>query len=205
MTGIYFYWFAWMAWVVVTFLFKQSKQQKNISIYILILIICSNLYVPFWEFSIGVAFIFILLTSCIIISVLKWKAMSYYLIVSIIVATAGTTFQLMYLFDPVMAIIKPAWMLAILLSILILLLVRKGIFRYILFMIGLCQAEMIYSLFLSSIHGRLVIGSFFFLDVLAIGFLLLFLWQGLETITDRLAQMTKKYTDEYTKSEKASL
>lgn len=192
MDAIYFYWFSWIGWIIVTFFWDKSKNQFLLGNFILILIMSASLHIDFFSFQITGSYIALLFFSSFLLSKVRKRRLLYYLVISLAIVGLSTGFRLFFIFDPVMVLFDPAWMLSIITFLLVVSIVKDGKYRIPLLITGLCQGELVMSLFLYNIYGTQIIGEPFILDVIIITVVLLYLWQLFEQLTIRLSFTVKK-------------
>lgn len=192
MEGIFFYWFSWIGWIIVTFLWKKSLTRTFLSHFLLLLIIFANISVSIFSHQVNLSFIFLFLLCFYLLKEVHFQKLCYFLIISLCTVAFSTGLRLFLIYDPVIAIFHSTWMLAIVNFIFIQWIVKEKRFRIPLFMMGICQSEIIYSLFLANIYGTQTIGDLFFLDLIAITISFLYVWNSFEKFSSYLSFLVKK-------------
>src|SRR5690625_5823138 len=58
--GLIVYWFGWMLWIIVTFLMKKDQRRTKLACWILLILLCSNIYFTIENHNISLTFIVLL-------------------------------------------------------------------------------------------------------------------------------------------------
>ncbi|WP_102345759.1 YphA family membrane protein [Bacillus sp. Marseille-P3661] len=184
MEGIVFYWFSWIAWVFSTFFMKKGKKRLILSAAILLFIIGSNHIVRISSISINLTFLLLILFTLSVVSInVRGWTLIYFLISSLIITMGYVGFHLFELFDPVWLLFDRNLMLSVAMVYLTLMLLKDSSHRMMVMIIGVCNGELLYTYILSRFSFPHEIGSFQFLDVMAIMTLLVMFWSILEKVT----------------------
>lgn len=194
MEGIFFYWIIWLSWITVTFFGKKSMERFFLSHFLLLLIITVKYSINIFSFEINIALLLMLLFSLHKLIEVKFMKLCYFLFATISFIAFATSIRLLYLYDPIIAIIDPIWMKAVLNFIFIAYIIREQAFQIPLFIVGMSLSEIIYSIFLANIYGGQKIGDFVFFDIVAITIFLLFVWNSFANFTVFLSKVTKNKT-----------
>ncbi|RAK22176.1 hypothetical protein B0I26_102165 [Anoxybacillus vitaminiphilus] len=197
MDGIYFYWFSWMLWVIYTFLMKKDKVRILFAVTLLMLIALSIYEISIGPFQLTLSYLFILFMAFYFAAMRSRWQFIYMLIGSMIVTLAYVSFQLFALFDPIWVFLDRTWMLAVILTIIVILLYGGFYSRLLCFIIGSCQGDFLYAVILKRFSFPHVIGSLAFFDMLLLSWSLMFGWFVLENASayvDLLAQKGMKET-----------
>lgn len=182
MEGILFYWFSWIGWVVVTFFFKKNVNRDFFAFLFLVLIITADFSVILYgtEFSIG--FILLYLSAFMYSSNIPNKKLPYLIICNMILSMSYVIFYLFSIFDPVWLLFNPTFMLGGLLTYIVLLLVKEKEMRIMTLVFGVCTGELVLLLIMDYFSFPYMLGNITFFDVVALGFLLVSSWNGIEII-----------------------
>ncbi|MCU9613720.1 hypothetical protein OEV98_09115 [Caldibacillus lycopersici] len=181
MEGFLFFWIAWSGWIISTFILdKQNKYRLKIAATLLIVIILSDIHISIVSFHISLAAIFLLVVGYLYFIKKTFWFLLYTTIRIITITLAGASFLLMALYDPVWVIFDLAWLQSILFTILALVLFKKYEERIFSTIIGLIQADIIYSYLLKPFDIQYPIGSFAYFDGIALTCLFITTWYGLE-------------------------
>ncbi|MBS4191048.1 hypothetical protein KHA94_12735 [Bacillus sp. FJAT-49705] len=184
MEGLTFYWIAWFFWVIATFLLKKKHVNRlRLSLWILLLIIFSPHSILLFEMEISLASIILVIPLFKVIVRMKKIKASYLLLCSFIIMLSYVCFHLFELFDPVWIIFPRIWMLTVLLISLSIVLQTNKIYRIIIILLGSIQGEFLYALILKKYTFPHVIGSYAFLDVIALSTIIIATWNGLEYLS----------------------
>lgn len=164
MDGIFYYWFSWVLWVILTFIMPKNKNRTIYSVWILITIIFSNLYITSDYLEISIAYLSIIIGGFILLSTLKRKGLLLFSAFSIMIGYASLliweTNAPVWIFMPRLLIIP---IICVLLTVI---LTKKFISRITISLIGLCSGEFLYSLLLTNYSITKTIGGLVFLDTL---------------------------------------
>ena len=183
MEGIFFYWIMWLAWIFTTFMMDKSKKRLQVSICILVSILLSKWYVVFSTYSINMTLLLSLfLGYYLAVNEGKFKLISFYL-TSLTITFAYAGIMLFRVYDPVWFILDIRFIIGAFISILAIYLGRASFQRYSLFVIALCQGEVLYWIVLGQFHNEITFGTESFLDMLSIGCFIIFLWSGIQHFT----------------------
>jgi hypothetical protein len=195
--GAYFYWLAWIGWIITTFFFKKGQKRLFLSAFILIVIISSRIEIPVTD---NVSIIFsafgFLAAGYYFVSKQSLKSKWYLFLTTLIVTFAYVSFHLFELFDPVWLFADRKWLLSLAI-VYVTLLLWKGIsLRFFGMLIGVTQGEILYGYILQSFRFPYTIGSFAFLDAIAICSLLIGVWWVLEHLAVFYDSFTQKNAKE---------
>lgn len=194
MDGILFYWLIWMSWIAVHFFWPKSFLRMWVSHFLLLLIIANNFSLSIFSHQVNVAYVFLLFASMFIFSTLTMRKLCYFIIVLLSFIAFMTSLRLLLIYDPIIVIIHPVWMLTIISFFYMHMFVKQRQFRIPLFLAGMSLSEMIYHLFLANIYGARMFGDLFFFDVVMATICLLYLWNTLEKFVIHFRESVKKRT-----------
>ncbi|MFE8702663.1 hypothetical protein ACFYKX_18850 [Cytobacillus sp. FJAT-54145] len=181
MEGIFFYWLFWLFWILTTFFVGRQKSYRlKVSIWLLLALILSLQSFTFMSFQMSWTSLFMLLTSYMVIARLKRRQLAYFIIVSFIVMLSYTSFMLFELFDPVWLIIDRKWLLALLIAYLSVMIQKTPILRTLTAITGSIHGDLLFAFIINKFSFPYYIGSFAFLDVIALVVALILAWSGLE-------------------------
>ncbi|WP_412975661.1 hypothetical protein [Ornithinibacillus sp. 179-J 7C1 HS] len=164
MDGIFYYWFSWILWVILTFFMPKNKNRTIYSVWILITIIFSNVYITSDYLEISIAYLSIIIGGFILLSTLKRKGILLFSAFTIMIGYASLliweTNAPVWIFMPRLLIIP---IICVLLTVI---LTKRFISRITISLIGLCSGEFLYSLLLTNYSITKTIGGLMFLDTL---------------------------------------
>lgn len=181
MDGLTFYWVTWIIWILATFFMKKGRQLRfYLSLGILLLIISSPLTLSILGMELSFASVILLFTSITLIATFKRKKAAYMMVSSFILMLAYVCFQLFELFDPVWVFLPRNWMLSFLLIALTLLLHNDSVYRIAILLLGSIQGDILYGYILNQYTFPYIIGSYVYLDTVALTFALLLVWLWFE-------------------------
>lgn len=184
MEGIFFYWTFWALWIVTTFFMSKNNPNRiRFSVIILISIISSSQFMSLYGIQISFVSLFFLLIVYAEVGKMPVKSMVYFLITSFILMMASVSFQLFELFDPVWIIVDRNWMFGLVLTYMTMMLQNTTYKRIISLLFGAVHGEFVYAFILKGYSISVPIGSFRFLDVLAVSLALILAWSGFEKLT----------------------
>ncbi|MCC3358307.1 hypothetical protein [Bacillus sp. REN16] len=196
MDGAIFYWICWMAWVCSTFLMKKNKERLLLSILFLVTVILSPYSVGVGSIKINCS-IFLLLLFCMKeISKRPKKQVLYMLICILTISLAYCSFLMFELYDPVWLFFNRNLMLGAALIYVTLMLIKDLRLRMAGLLIGAIQGDILYGIIVNNVNFPYEIGSFVFLDVIAISFCFIFVWSSLEILLHHVDVMVQKNTKE---------
>ncbi len=196
MEGVLFYWISWMAWVCSTFLMKKNKERLFLSILFLVTIILSPYYVGVGDIKINYS-IFPILFFCIKeISKRPKKQVFYMLICILTISLAYCSFLMFELYDPVWLFFNRNLMLGAALIYVTLMLLKDFRLRLVGLLVGAIQGDILYGIIINKVNFSYEIGSFVFLDVIAISFCFIFVWSSLEILLHHVDVLVQKNTKE---------
>jgi hypothetical protein len=192
MEGLYFYWIAWIGWVYTTFMMDKGRKRLLLSMLLLLIISLSTKDVLIKTYHLNVVHLLILVIPFTMIVKKTIAQKVYLLICSLTITIAYVTFQLFELFDPIWLFVDRKWMLAFLLVYLTLMLTKDRLSRMACLLIGSCQGELLYGFIINKFRFNYEIGSFSFLDVLSLSFLIVFVWLKLELFIQYVDELVQK-------------
>lgn len=183
MEGVYFYWIAWMSWVYVTFFMQKNNQRIVLAIILLFAISLSPFYITIYSFNINISVLILLLFCYKEVSTnSKFRTLFYFLISTLTISLAYSSFLLFELYDPVWLFLDRKIMLAIVLIYVSLFLLKGLKSRLLGVLIGTIHGDILYGVVLDKVKFQYEIGSPLFLDVLSICMALIFVWSTLEEL-----------------------
>ncbi|NEU31119.1 hypothetical protein GN156_10045 [bacterium LRH843] len=169
MDGIFIYWFGWMFWIVVSFFWPQSKKRIWTSMILLVLLSLLPFNLSIASSTIPVAYLLLSLYLCWRIRLHHAKKITYMLLFSLMIGAAYGGFQLILIFDPVIAFIDERWMSACLVVAISFVLARTFDVRFYLALFGLIQGDFLTGLVMRDLFfSYSEIGSLAFFDKIAI-------------------------------------
>jgi hypothetical protein len=181
MAGFVFFGFAWAGWIYSTFIMEKTNPYRfPIAASLLVTIIMSVFKIRFLGFDISVAALFLLSISFVTFIKLPFWKLLYCTIGVFIVSSATAVFYLMSLYDPVWIFIDQQILLGFLVTCLAVLLFKEYRTRIFSAIIGLIQGEILYAIVLKKFSIDFSIGSFIFLDGLALTCFFITIWSGFE-------------------------
>jgi hypothetical protein len=190
--GIWFYWLAWLGWVVVTFFVKKGRLRTGLAYSLLLFIITAHQVVSIYQSTVSIGFLFMLMSVYLYAARLPNLKLLYAFICTIILTFSFVSFHLFRMFDPVWVIFHPSFMVALILTYLVLILNKNMAERILIFLFGLCHGEVLYSVIMERYSFPYIIGNLAFFDVAALGLLFISLWNGFELVSASFNQSTRK-------------
>jgi len=189
MEGLIFFWISWTFWIIATFFLKKGSEGRFLfSLCLLILITVSPIVITVFGLKISLSSLFLFITMSFLLSQLEKFTSLYIFFCSFIVMLAYVCFQLYEFFDPVWLIFSRNWMMSIILVVLAISLQSNKLFRIYILLLGTIQGDLLYAIILKKYSFPHIIGSFNFLDVVALSAGLLACWNGIEFLSQFLAK-----------------
>jgi hypothetical protein len=184
MAGIYFYWICWLLWVVATFLLPKEKARTVIAIWILLIIIFSNLYISMYDYEFSISYILITLGGFVLLTTLRRIGLQIFSAMTIMV---GFTSLLIWEANAPVWIFMPRLIVIPMICVILTVLVNKHfINRITISIIGLCSGEFLYHLLLSNYSILHTIGDRIFLDTLFVSLFILISIEVLRKAKDKV-------------------
>ena len=192
MEGIFYYWMMWLAWIITTFFMKKQKIRTKLTIFLLVNIWISELYWVIGHFHVRVSLLLFLGVGYYL-SVKKNnnKSLSYYLII-LTLTFAYASILLFHIYDPVWFLFDYRLIVSITVSVLAIYLGKHIVQKYAIYILSVCQGELIYWFILGKFHRGLIIGTAAFLDMVVIGCAIIYLWTTIQQIIFLLEQTLEK-------------
>ncbi|KAF1679812.1 MULTISPECIES: hypothetical protein [Bacillus] len=190
MEQFYYYWSMWFLWVLTTFIFEKTKKRYAVSVFILTNMILSihdfTLYFP-----LNAAYLMFFVCGCVYAGYLRMYRIRY--LMACLTLVSGYAFVYLFaLYDPVWFIIKPEWTAVILLVLLTASVERTFEKQLALFVLGMCQGELVYSFVIQKLAGVLAVGGFQWLNACSAGMILLFGISKYEQLASQVGQKSKR-------------
>lgn len=181
MEGLFFYWIAWSLWIIVTFFVSKANTYRYLASFALLLLIIITPY----HFSIGTTEIavsfFLLYIAASFLFVKSQCGHPLYLVTCmLIVSFAYCAFLCFEMFDPIWVVFNRDWMLAGMLACLVILLHKQALSRICILIFAALNGEVIFALIIQKYGFPFQIGSFGFLDVLSMAFVVVSGWNMIE-------------------------
>ncbi|MEC2058870.1 MULTISPECIES: YphA family membrane protein [Bacillus] len=190
MEQFYYYWSMWFLWVLTTFIIQKTKRRFAVSVFILTNIILSIHDIALY-FSLNAAYMMFFVCGCVYAGYLGMYRFRYILVCLTLVAAYAFVY-LFALYDPVWFIIKPEWAAVILIVLLTASVERNFEKQLALFVLGMCQGELVYSFVIQKLAGALAVGGFQWLNACSAGMILLFGISKYEQLASQIGQKSKR-------------
>nr|WGD68876.1 hypothetical protein P5630_16330 [Bacillus subtilis] len=190
MEQFYYYWSMWFLWVLTTFIFEKTKRRIAVSVFILTNIILSIHDIALY-FSLNAAYMMFFVCGCVYAGYLGMYRFRYLMVYLTLVAAHAFVY-LFALYDPVWFIIKPEWVAVILIVLLTASVERNFEKRLVLFVLGMCQGELVYSFVIQNFTGAMAVGGFQWLNACSAGIILLFGISKYEHLANQIGQKSKR-------------
>ncbi|MGE9753138.1 YphA family membrane protein [Bacillus inaquosorum] len=190
MEQFYYYWSMWFLWVLTTFIFEKTKRRFAVSVFILTNITLSIHDITLY-FPLNAAYMMFFVCGCVYAGYLGMYRFRYLMVFLTLVG--GYAFVYLFaLYDPVWFIIKPEWVAVILLVLLTASVERDFEKQLTLFVLGMCQGELVYSFVIQKLAGGLAVGGFQWLNACSAGMILLFGISKYEQLASQIGQKSKR-------------
>jgi hypothetical protein len=184
MEGLLFYWISWSLWIYLTFILRKNHPLRwRMSAMMLMLIILTSVHFSIGHFELFGSGLFILFIVYMSVSNEKKGLTFYFLISSLIISIAYSTFHLFEIFDPVWLFFDRGWMLGLIMGGLTLSLQKSFKWRFFTLLAGGMQGEILTAFLLERYSIIDPIGALDFLDVSAIASVFLILWSAFEHVS----------------------
>lgn len=180
MQGILFYWISWGLWIASTFLMNKSNLRTLFSFFLLLLIISAGFHIALPAGEMGAAFILLYIGCCGTTAYLGLHRSVRFMMSALGITSGYTGLKLMQLFDPVWFTISPFFLLFMIIFTAAGLLGKSFSDKVCLFLIGICNGEMLYEFIILPFSGALSIGQETFLDFSLLGMAGFSLWGLME-------------------------
>ncbi|WGD68876.2 YphA family membrane protein [Bacillus subtilis] len=190
MEQFYYYWSMWFLWVLTTFIFEKTKRRIAVSVFILTNIILSIHDIALY-FSLNAAYMMFFVCGCVYAGYLGMYRFRYLMVYLTLVAAHAFVY-LFALYDPVWFIIKPEWAAVILIVLLTASVERNFEKQLVLFVLGMCQGELVYSFVIQNLAGAMAVGGFQWLNACSAGIILLFGISKYEHLANQIGQKSKR-------------
>lgn len=180
----------WFLWVLTTFIFEKTKRRIAVSVFILTNIILSIHDIALY-FSLNAAYLMFFVCGCVYAGYLGMYRFRYIMVYLTLVAAYAFVY-LFALYDPVWFIIKPEWAAVILIVLLTASVERNFEKQLVLFVLGMCQGELVYSFVIQKLAGAMAVGGFQWLNACSAGMILLFGISKYEHLASQIGQKSKR-------------
>ncbi|GAE25097.1 hypothetical protein JCM9140_1068 [Halalkalibacter wakoensis JCM 9140] len=163
MEGIFIYWFGWALWVIITFFWSKSKARfwTALSLLSLFILLPTTMEIA----NISFHFVYFLLSIYVFWQMSNEKKfnLAHSFVASITIGAAFAGFQMLLIYDPVVAYIDSRWMTGLLVAVIAFFLTASFKHRLLIAVGGLIQGELLTGL-VSQHHLKMeyVIGSLLF-------------------------------------------
>jgi hypothetical protein len=183
MEGFIFFWLFWIFWVLSTFFMTKKEVRLQVSVWLLAAIALSTYSLTLFNIDISLTSLLIVLTTYFLMARETGRTGSYLFITSFIIMLVYSTFHLYELFDPVWLIFNRSIMLSLLIAYISSLLQSDFRQRVIILLAGSIHGDILYSFILGRFSFPYTIGSFAFLDVMAIAISILLVISGFKRLS----------------------
>lgn len=191
--GLLFFWISWILWVIVTFFMQKNLQRLLFAIYILLLIITSQIYISINEFTLSVSLLLTIVACLIALS--KLKRPLYYTFISFTVMIGYMAILIWEKTTPVWMFLPRNLLIPMILLILIICLGGRLRERLTYSMFGICSGEMMYHMMFSNYFLSDVIGNLSFLDLLLVTVGYNIMISVFQYINEKVFSYTSKYKE----------
>lgn len=172
MEGSYFYFLAWIGWIVATFLLKKDGFRLGVSIFLLLVVIGSQIQFSIFSASLSGSAFVVMGISCLGVAHYSVWMKLYTIVCTLIIAMIYTIFHVIELYDPVWIVIDRTWMLSGILVYASVLLHRNRTLRIFGLYIGMLQGELFLTFMYKAMNVSYAIGSFSFLNTASVSTML---------------------------------
>ena len=192
MEGIFYYWMMWLAWIITTFFIKKQKVRTKLTIFLLVNICISEFYWVIGHFYVRISLLLFLgLGYYLSVKKNTAKSLSYYLII-LTLTFAYTSILLFHIYDPVWFLFDYRLIVSSTVSVLAIYLGKQIVQKYAIYILAVCQGELIYWFILGKFHSGLIIGTAAYLDMVVIGCIIIYLWTTFQQLVLSLEQTLEK-------------
>lgn len=166
---MFLYWFGWMFWIIVHFFWKKTELCYYTSVSLLLFLAFVPMTIQIESFTFSAMFFPFFFFLCAFIHDYSLCKLALYFVYSLTIASAYAAFQLMIIFDPVIAIIDEKWMSLMIVITLATALIKTIPSRFHLALLGIVIGECVASLAkYEFMHMSPIIGSLSFFDKVAL-------------------------------------
>ncbi|KXZ21996.1 hypothetical protein AXI59_12130 [Bacillus nakamurai] len=187
----YYYWSMWFLWILATFIFAKTKSRFHVSVFILTNIMASIHHMTVY-FTLNAAYVMFFAAAFVYAGRLGMHKQLRYIVIHLTTAAAYGFIFLFALYDPVWFIIKPEWAAVILLTVIMVSVEGRFPERLCLFVLGMCQGELLYSMVIHKIAGAATVGDYPWLSGCSAGAVLLVGLTTYEQLVARISAKSKK-------------
>ncbi|QQD80514.1 hypothetical protein JD965_11255 [Bacillus siamensis] len=191
MEPFYYYWSMWFLWILATFIFAKTKSRFYVSVFILTNMMASIHQMTAY-FTLNVAYVMFFAAAFVYAGSLGMHKRLRNVLIHLTAAAAYSFIFLFALYDPVWFIIKPEWAAVILLTVITVSVEGRFPERLCLFVLGMCQGELLYSAVIHKIAGAAAVGGYQWLSGCSAGVILLIGLTTYEQLAARISQKSKK-------------
>ncbi|ASP26698.1 hypothetical protein ACJGE4_11175 [Bacillus velezensis] len=191
MEPFYYYWSMWFLWILATFIFAKTKSRFYVSVFILTNMMASIHQITAY-FTLNVAYVMFFAAAFVYAASLGMHKRLRNIVIHLTASAAYSFIFLFALYDPVWFIIKPEWAAVILLTVITLSVEGRFPERLCLFVLGMCQGELLYAAVIRNIAGAAAVGDYQWLSGCSAGVILLVGLTTYEQLAARISQKSKK-------------
>ncbi|MBU9713456.1 hypothetical protein [Evansella tamaricis] len=192
MDGFWFYWFCWLMAILVYF-FDDIKKRRDLNLSLVLILIISSILtfsIPFISIEVRASLVVFIVLSLKHFLESKKVQLFYHSIICMMVSGVFLGVHYFIYFEPVWLYVSPLMMISCGSLVVVLLLVKQFMYRISVMIFGALQGEVLLTLFLwNDAHPTLdyiIVGDFYFLDILSISLLMIVMWEGIERLSERL-------------------
>lgn len=165
-SGLVFYWISWMFWIIITFFMEKSNRRLILAVWILIILIGSNIYVELFNYSISIAFVFLFIGTLLLIT--QSKRLYYSVFTSFTIMIGYIAILIWEKVTPVWFIFPRELFIPFFIFVLLILFSKNFYHRLGIGLLGISFAEIFYYLILSDGHITTIVGKKEFFDHVAV-------------------------------------
>ncbi|WP_223255205.1 YphA family membrane protein, partial [Bacillus amyloliquefaciens] len=178
-------------WILATFIFAKTKSRFYVSVFILTNMMASIHQITAY-FTLNAAYVMFFAAAFVYAGSLGMHKRLRNIVIHLTASAAYGFIFLFALYDPVWFIIKPEWAAVILLTVITLSVEGRFPERLCLFVLGMCQGELLYAAVIRNIAGAAAVGDYQWLSGCSAGVILLVGLTTYEQLAARISQKSKK-------------
>ena len=205
MDGILFYWLSWLVWIFILFFIpKKVSSRFEVLFHILAVLTLVEYQFSIAGFSAQLTGPYLFLTCLIYLRRQPVARVLGWMVKAAIIGLAYASFQLFSILDPIWVVVKPSYILCILLNYVILLLVNEWKQRLLILLMGMAAGDLLFSLLLY--YHSLPYRSFDFIwhDTTALVLTVNMSWRLLELLIRAMILLTQSKLASWQKRENLS-
>lgn len=187
-----FFYFSWICWIMVTFLSNKSKKRLGLSIFLLLLINFSQIYVQVQIFQLNIGGLFVCVVGLIILTLEKGPKI-FIVFYSGIISMIYCILHFLVIQNPTIFIFPEVYLLTLIIFFSCMILTMNLNKIVTILFIGTYQGEFMLRFFLQEYEVIHEVGSSGYLEIISLSLFIILVFENIINVFSKLFKKNQKY------------